>query len=65
LEVTDKISVSIQSLPFIEESLAEQADYIASQVLARSVTTAPQATGEFTQQAEIDEQTVEIAITKL
>ncbi|MDR0907461.1 MAG: isoleucine--tRNA ligase [Rikenellaceae bacterium] len=65
LEVTDKISVVIESLPFIEESLAEQSDYIASQVLARSVVTAPQATGEFTQQAEIDEQTVEIAITKL
>jgi isoleucyl-tRNA synthetase len=65
LEVTDKISVSIQSLPFIEESLAEQADYIASQVLAREVKTASQATGEFTQQAEIDEQTIEIAITKV
>jgi isoleucyl-tRNA synthetase len=65
LEVTDKISVVVQSLPFIEESLAEQADYIASQVLARSVITAPQATGEFTQQAEIDECTVDIAITKI
>jgi isoleucyl-tRNA synthetase len=65
LEVTDKINVVVQSLPFIEESLAEQAEYIASQVLAQGISTASQATGEFIQQAEIDDQTVDIAITKI
>ncbi len=65
LEVTDKIAVSIRNLPFIEESVAEQAAYIASQVLAREVKTAERAEGQFAQTVEIDDQQVDIAITKL
>jgi isoleucyl-tRNA synthetase len=65
LEVVDKIAVEIEALPFIVESLASQSDYIAQQVLARSVTTAENPTGRFPQTVEIDEQQVRIAITKL
>ncbi len=65
LEVTDKIAVCIQNLPFVVESVGEQAGYIASQVLARGVETAEKAEGQFVQTVEIDDNEVDIAITKL
>jgi isoleucyl-tRNA synthetase len=65
LEVTDKIAVQIEALPFIVESVADQAKYIASQVLARSVETVAKPAGTFVQTVEIDEQNVVLGITKL
>ncbi len=65
LEVTDKITVQIQSLPFIVESLAEQSQYIASQTLAREVTAVKNPTGDHIAQFDIDEADVKIAISKL
>ncbi|MDR2882631.1 MAG: DUF5915 domain-containing protein, partial [Alistipes sp.] len=65
LEVVDKIAVRIESLPFVTESVETQRDYIASQVLALSVETEPEPTGQFPQTVEIDETQVRIAITKL
>jgi isoleucyl-tRNA synthetase len=65
LEVTDKIAVEIEALPFIVESVDTQRDYIASQVLAREVGTAENPAGQFPQTVEIDEAQVRLAITKL
>ncbi|MDR2894138.1 MAG: DUF5915 domain-containing protein, partial [Alistipes sp.] len=65
LEVTDKIAVEIEALPFVVESLADQSDYIAGQVLAREVRVVAEPAGEFAQTVEIDEAQVRIAITKL
>ncbi len=62
LEVTDKISVQIQSLPFIAESLADQSEYIASQVLARSLSATDSPSGTYTTSADIDGEEVKIAI---
>jgi hypothetical protein len=61
----DKIAVEIEALPWIVESVQTQSDYIASQVLARSVVIAPRPAGRFTQTVEIDERQVGLAITKL
>jgi isoleucyl-tRNA synthetase len=65
LEVTDKIAVEIEALPFVVESVDTQRDYIASQVLARTVAVVENPAGQFPQTAEIDERQVRIAITKL
>ncbi len=65
LEVTDKIAVQIEALPQIVESLETQKDYIASQVLAREVSTAETPVGVHTQTVEIDDVRIRIAITKM
>jgi isoleucyl-tRNA synthetase len=65
LSVTDKITVQVESLPFVVESVDTQCAYIASQVLAHEVTTATNPAGQFPQTVEIDEVQVRIAITKL
>ncbi|MDR2890355.1 MAG: isoleucine--tRNA ligase [Alistipes sp.] len=65
LEVVDKISVQVESLPTVVESVVSQAGYIASQVLANEVVVAQEPSGQFVQTVEIDERTIRIAITKL
>ncbi len=65
LEGGDKIAVEIEAHPFIVESLADQSDYIASQVLAREVRTTENPTGANVQTVEIDDTPVRIAITKI
>jgi isoleucyl-tRNA synthetase len=65
LEVVDKIEVQIESLSQIVESIDTQSAYIASQVLARTITAAENPVGTHTQTVEIDDTEVRIAITKL
>ena len=65
LEVTDKITVEIESLPLTSDSVSEYADYIGSQTLAASVQCSDNPSGAFIVESEIDEQPLKIAITKL
>ncbi len=65
LEVTDKITVTIESMPLVVESLADQREYIATQVLAREVSLSDAPAGEFVQAFEIGDSEVKIAISKL
>ncbi|MDR2912955.1 MAG: isoleucine--tRNA ligase [Alistipes sp.] len=62
LEVTDKIRVAIQNLPFTAESVDAQREYIATQVLATEVTLNDDPQGRFTQTFDIDEKNVIIAL---
>ncbi|MBP3356407.1 MAG: isoleucine--tRNA ligase [Rikenellaceae bacterium] len=65
LEVTDKISVEIGACELVKDAVADFAEYISSQTLAREVTVVEQANGQFVSEVEIDEQPVSIAITRL
>ena len=64
-EVTDKICVSIEKSPLIEGAVADHAAFIAAQTLARTISTDEKAQGTFVSAVEIDEQTVNIGVTKI
>ena len=64
-EVTDRIRVEIEAKEAVVEAVAAYADYIGQQTLAREVRTATVPAGKFVVDAEIDEEPLKIAVTKL
>ena len=64
-EVTDRIRVEIADCPPVADAVARYADYIASQTLACEVKTASDPAGAVCVEAEIDEQPVRIAVTRV
>ena len=64
-EVTDKIRIEIEQLPFVADAVARYADYIAAQTLAVEVRTAAQPAGEAVSQTDVDEQPLRIAVTRI
>ena len=65
LEVTDKISVEIESKPETESAVAQFAAYIGSQTLAVKVVCTAEPAGAFVVDSEIDDEPLKIAITKM
>ena len=65
LEVTDKISVEIESKPETENAVERFAAYIGSQTLAVKVVCAAAPAGTFVVDSEIDDEPLKIAITKM
>ena len=63
LEVTDKISITIESKPEIEDSLTGFREYVCSQTLARELITVPSYKGGLS--IEWDEETLNIEIKKV
>jgi isoleucyl-tRNA synthetase len=65
-EVTDKIRVVIEDLPFVSAAVRKHADYIASQTLALDVSLAPAAaiTGPAARETDIEEQVVRVLVEK-
>ncbi|MPN00709.1 Isoleucine--tRNA ligase [bioreactor metagenome] len=63
LEVTDKISITIESKPEIEDSLTGFREYVCSQTLARELITVPGFTGGLS--IEWDDETLNIEIKKV
>jgi isoleucyl-tRNA synthetase len=61
-EVTDRIHVTIQNLDSVQGAVAEFADYIATEVLADSVTTGTNVTGHTV--PLLDEEEIVIAVEK-
>ena len=64
-EVTDKIRVEIESKPAVMESVARFADYIASQTLAVEVRTSDAPTGAVVVASDLDEEPLQIAVTRI
>jgi len=66
-EVTDKIRVVIEDLPFVSAAVQKHSDYIASQTLALEVTLAPAAaiTGPSARETDIEEQVVKVLVEKV
>ena len=64
-EVTDRIRVEIEAKEAVVEAVAAYAGYIGQQTLAREVRTATVPAGKFVVDAEIDEEPLKIAVTKL
>ena len=64
-EVTDRIRVEIADCPPVADAVARYADYIASQTLACEVKAASDPAGAVCVEAEIDEQPVRIAVTRV
>jgi isoleucyl-tRNA synthetase len=66
-EVTDKIRVVIEDLPFVSVAVRRHSDYIASQTLALEVTLAPAAaiTGPAARETDIEEQMVKVLVEKV
>jgi len=67
LEVTDKIRVVIEDLPFVSAAVQKHSDYIASQTLALDVSLAPAAaiTGPSARETDIEEQVVRVLVEKI
>ena len=63
--MTDRIRVEIEAKEAVVEAVAAYADYIGQQTLAREVRTATVPAGKFVVDAEIDEEPLKIAVTKL
>ena len=63
LEVTDKISITIESKPEIEDSLTGFREYVCSQTLARELITVPSYKGGLS--IEWDDETLNIEIKKV
>ena len=64
-EVTDKIRVQIEAKPLVAPALASFADYIGSQTLAVEVKGADEPQGAYVVAAEIDDEPVRIAVTRI
>ncbi len=66
-EVTDKIRVVIEDLPFVSAAVKKHSDYIASQTLAREVSLAPGAdlTARGARETDIEEQMVKVLVEKV
>jgi len=66
-EVTDKIRVVIEDLPFVSAAVRKHSDYIASQTLALEVTLAPAAaiSGPAARETDIEEQIVKVLVEKV
>jgi len=66
-EVTDKIRVVIEDLPFVSAAVKKHSDYIASQTLALEVTLAPASaiTGPASRETDIEEQMVRVLVEKV
>ena len=66
-EVTDKIRVVIEDLPFVAEAVQKHSDYIASQTLALEVSLAPGSglTGPAARETDIEEQMVKVLVEKI
>ncbi len=65
LEVTDKIRVEIGDAEFLREAVEYFGAYIASQTLAESLSLSAAPSGAFSQRSEIDEQQVDIHISRI
>jgi isoleucyl-tRNA synthetase len=65
-EVTDKIRVVIEDLPFVSVAVRKHSDYIASQTLALEVALAPASaiTGPAARETDIEEQMVRVVVEK-
>ena len=64
-EVTDKIRVEIEQKPLVADAIAHYADYIASQTLAVEVRTAPQPQGAVVVNSDIDDEPLQIAVSRI
>ncbi len=66
-EVTDKIRVVIEDLPFVSAAVKKHSEYIASQTLALEVTLAPASaiTGPAARETDIEEQVVRVLVEKV
>ena len=64
-EVTDKIRVEIEQKPLVADAIAHYADYIASQTLAVEVRTAPQPKGAVVVNSDIDDEPLQIAVSRI
>ena len=65
LEVTDRIRVEVALTPLTQPALEQYANYIAQQTLADEVKGAADPNGAVVTDAEVDEQTVRIALTRI
>lgn len=63
-EVTDKIRVEIAECELVNGAVTDFGQYIAAQTLANEVKLAKTPSGTFINEAEIDEQSITIAVTK-
>lgn len=63
-EITDKVIVELSSTPAIDEALKTYADYIASQVLAESLTAVDTLAGEDVTELDIDGEKVYAKVIK-
>jgi len=66
-EVTDKIRVVIEDLPFVAAAVRKHSDYIASQTLALEVSLAPASViaGPAARETDIEEQMVRVVVEKV
>ncbi len=66
-EVTDKIRVMIEDLPFISAAVRKHSDYIASQTLALEISLAPASalSSPAVRETDIEEQMVRIVVEKV
>ena len=64
-EVTDKIRVEIEATPEVEASLAQFASYVGQQTLAVEVKASAAPAGAVVVASELDEQPLQIAVTRL
>ena len=66
-EVTDKIRVVIEDMPFVSAAVRKHSDYIASQTLALDVSLAPASaiTGPAARETDIEEQMVRVLVEKV
>ena len=65
LEVTDKISVEVEALDELSDSLAIFGDYVAQQVLAVEIKVVAEPAGEFVATTDLDEKPLRIALSRL
>ena len=65
-EVTDKIKVVIEDMPFVSAAVKKHSDYIASQTLALDISLAPSAdlAARGAREIDIEEQMVKVVIEK-
>ena len=65
LEVTDRISVEIESREELVGAIESYGEFIAAQTLARSVVLAAAPQGAMVVESELDERPLTIALTKV
>ena len=65
LEVADKISVEVEALDELSDSLAIFGDYVAQQVLAVEIKVVAEPAGEFVATTDLDEKPLRIALSRL
>ncbi len=64
-EVTDKIRVQIEDKPVVADAIAKYAEYIASQTLAVEVAAAAKPSGAVVADSDVDEEPLQIAVTRI